>query len=424
MESVGTPEWTWVLHGSLLIVAIYGRFAKIWSVRNLDLLLLVGLTPALFVYNDHPWILFALSALLAVRLIFDCRFVRRPRVDPNLNSYGLSFLCVAAFSVLMVRVFIETPGEGNLSTVMDHADAMLQREVQDESSQDPTTTIVASQALVLADKLAPSKGETRQVALQVLAVVAHTFVVSGLLVVGWRHFGSFNLGLAMATLYLLLPCTAFYVHQVSHVLPAAFLIWAFASYRKPVVSGSLLAFATGALFSTFFLLPLWAAFYGRKRLLRFGSGLLITAAVLSLPLFLTSLPGSEIVAKLNRSMNWSVLNILDPEEYRASEGLDLVRPHLMIVFFCVFVTLTIWPRKKELGHLIAHSTVLVVLAQLWYPETQAIYVLWYLPVLLVVVFRPRLRHLREEEDPLEAPRLAREPDVRSRTTVAPSLLSR
>ncbi|MFK7819234.1 MAG: hypothetical protein AB8G99_10980 [Planctomycetaceae bacterium] len=422
MQALATTEWTWVLHSTLLIAAVFGRFTKIWSVRNLDVLLLIGLTPALLLYSDQPWILYSISVVLAVRLIFDTLFRRRPRIDPNLNVYGMSFLCITAFIVLVARVFAVEPEV----QIAEQADKVLHRTVSEENDADPTTTLVASPALALSKNIDEGR-HAEELAMQIVAVTAHAFVVLGLLTLGYKHFSSWTLGIAMASLYLLLPCTAFYVHRVNHAVPAAFLIWAFVFYKRPLVVGSLMAFASGALFSTVFLVPLWSVFYGRKRFLRFGTGLAAVGVILTLPLLLTSLPGT-LTQKLHASMNWSLVNALQFDAYKSADTIqELLRPHFAVVFFCVFVTLTIWPRKKELNHLIAHSTGLVVLAQLWYPERPGVYVLWYLPLLLLVVFRPRLRHLTEEAtDAAQATRLAPRPEktVPARATVATSPLRR
>ncbi len=436
MGIVDAAEWTWVLHSSLLIAAIFGRFTKMWSLRNLDLVLLLALTPALLISDRHPWLLYGISALLATRLIFDCRFLRRPRVEPNMNVHGLSLLCAAAFVVLVVRIFTLEPAS---TEIAEQATRVMQREVTAKLESDPTVTLVASPAVALsrnlattpAEAAAPSEGEanppqdhTEQLAMRILALAAHTAVVGGLLAIGHLHFGSISLGLAMGTLYLLLPCTAFYVHRVNHTLPAALLVWAFASYRRPFVAGSLLALASGALFSTVFLLPLWCAFYGRKRLLPFGGGLLAAASLLTIPLWLTSLPGS-LAGKLLTSMNWTLLNSFDLDHYLAATDMrDVIRPYAALVFFGVFISLTLFPRRKQLGHLIAHSAVLVVLAQFWYPETLGINVLWYLPVVMLVVFRPRLRHLHENEDAFEGIQPVHEARPVGRPTVATSPLQR
>jgi hypothetical protein len=59
----------------------------------------------------------------------------------------------------------------------------------------------------------------------------------------------------------------------------------------------------------------------------------------------------------------------------------------------MLIALTVWPVRKNLEHLLAHSAAVVVATQFWYPHQGGIYVLWYLPLMLVVTFRPRLSHL-------------------------------
>ena len=54
--------------------------------------------------------------------------------------------------------------------------------------------------------------------------------------------------------------------------------------------------------------------------------------------------------------------------------------------------LSIWPRYKDLATLMASSAAIVIGTQLWYPAQGSVYVLWYLPLLLMVVFRPPLHH--------------------------------
>ena len=55
--------------------------------------------------------------------------------------------------------------------------------------------------------------------------------------------------------------------------------------------------------------------------------------------------------------------------------------------------LAAWPRKKTLEQLIAHSAAIIVATQFWYPQRGGVYTLWYVPLLLVVFFRPTLSHL-------------------------------
>ncbi len=360
------------------------------------------------VYLWSSGISLVLSFLLILRLIFDESLTRRPRLEQNLNQAGLTFLCIPAFALLTVGIFIAPPPNSALAAV-EQGRALLQRldvqsqiETPGEQPPAPTATLIAAGAAGVAQlsgqlppdeeaKAEPDNSAEAWVA-QVLVVISHTVVVFGLLYIGKHHFSSMQLGLSMACLYLLLPCTARNVHQLSHVLPGACLTWAIASYRKPVVAGVLLGLACGTLFFAVFLLPVWAAFYGRRGSVRFGLSLVGVAAILVVCLLLTSSNADSFMNKLVTTMNWTVYRLLD-ETGSAPEtpfGQLFVRIPLAAVFFVMLTAMTVLPRPRNLENLLANSTALVVTAQLWYPDDIGAYVLWYLPLLLLVVFRPRL----------------------------------
>src|SRR5262245_48989538 len=47
---------TWVYVSSLLIIAVYFKFNRFWSVRNLDLMMLILLAPGMLMVNlTLPW---------------------------------------------------------------------------------------------------------------------------------------------------------------------------------------------------------------------------------------------------------------------------------------------------------------------------------------------------------------------------------
>jgi len=436
---------TWLLYVAVLLVAVFFRFSRLWSVRNLDLTLTLLLSTALVIEGrareqlaDHKadiellspeklahteWVsswgsiaVLSISILLVFRLIFDEWMTRRPRLEQNLNQAGLTFLLIPAFSILMSGVFLKEPPEENVDSV-EAGVALLERAessraVEAEAAPPPPTeTILAAGAAKVAElsghvtpsdvKSDSTQSKPEEFLARTLVVFAHTCVVLGLMYIGRKHFNSMQLGVSMSCLYLLLPCTAFNVHQLSHVIPAACLTWAVAMYRKPAVAGVLLGAACGTLFFAVFLLPVWAVFYSRKSRVRFGVSLAAVAAVLMLAVALTSENTDSFVNKLVMTANWSVYRLFDAASPLPQQpiGTIFLRITLAALFFVLLVAMTVIPRKRNLENLLANSTALIVMAQLWYPDDVGSYVLWYLPLMLIVVFRPRLDRFVPPEDP-------------------------
>ena len=97
---------TWFYLSLFLTVAVYFRFSRVFSLRNLDLILLLAISPGILLVrhglaSGFVW-LFGLSGVLLLRLVADRYFTRRPRLEQNLNSQGLSFLGAVAFLFLAV----------------------------------------------------------------------------------------------------------------------------------------------------------------------------------------------------------------------------------------------------------------------------------------------------------------------------------
>jgi uncharacterized membrane protein len=113
-----------------------------------------------------------------------------------------------------------------------------------------------------------------------MAIVSQLAIVSGMIVIAWRHFGNVRPGIAAAVLYLLLPYTATMTGRVDHVLPGALVVWAVAAYRSPFIAGALIGLAIGTIYYPVFLLPLWCSFYWERGVRRFALGVATALAVL------------------------------------------------------------------------------------------------------------------------------------------------
>ena len=112
---------TWVHLSSLLTIAIFFKFSRLWSIRNLDLIALILVAPGLLaaqyghVIHSVPteqagylW-LFAATLWFLVRTLLDPMMVRRPLLEPNLSVGGLAFLGIALFVFLMANVLTGLP---------------------------------------------------------------------------------------------------------------------------------------------------------------------------------------------------------------------------------------------------------------------------------------------------------------------------
>lgn len=423
---------TWFYLSLLLILAVYFRFNRLWSLRNLDLCLLLSVAPGMLftMQSDqalqmlgYAW-LFAVAGLFLVRLFADPLLRRRPQFEQNLNSAGLAFLCVSGFVFLMTNAITRGDTQSTQSTIRE-AELMVngqQTRVRNASpttdaSDDVTTTDVAN-----ANGQVNAPTETAQTAesaphinepsptgtliatslrfiepenaARILAILAHSAVIIALLMAGRNLFGDYQQGLAMATLYLLLPSTAYQVGEFNHVLPAAFISWAVICHRHPYRAGILMGLACGSMFFPIFLIPLWCVYYGRKNGIKFFAALLLVASVLIASLAMTSADPESFFRRTVGTIDPFLLAFQGAGETQGFWQADLVRSAYRIAVIAAYIVmvigLTIWPRPKTLENLLAETAAIIVGTQLWYTQEGGVYLLWHLPLMLMVIFRPRL----------------------------------
>ena len=169
---------TWAYLSSLLLIALFFKFNRFWSIRNLDLLLIVLLAPGLLMIEsgryqtaqsvrnaasvetssatldlgasntptiDLPtsgntavpgfawqlsgfiW-LFSVGLLLLIRLLMDPSLTRRPVLEPNLSQGGLFFFAGSLFLILTANVILSEPTSADLEGAKN-AIKLMQREV-------------------------------------------------------------------------------------------------------------------------------------------------------------------------------------------------------------------------------------------------------------------------------------------------------
>jgi hypothetical protein len=68
----------------------------------------------------------------------------------------------------------------------------------------------------------------------------------------------------------------------------------------------------------------------------------------------------------------------------------IYRLPLLVGFLILAGFFSIWPAQKNLGTLIAYTAAVMVAAQFWHAYGGGLYIGWFLPLLLLTIYRPNL----------------------------------
>ena len=413
---------TWFYFASLLSIALFFKFNRLWSIRNLDLLGLILLAPGILAveYGGYKanvadqqlgfvWV-FVVTGWFLARMLCDSMMVRRPMLEPNLTTGGLAFLGVSLLVFLLANVITTRPQRDDVAGAVA-ADRLEAREAEVDADQlarlGPGYPLlfllpqISTQRIFFAPDgvdVPPDPGEASRRAVhettaRIMAIVSQLAIVAGMVVIGWRHFENTRLGIAAAVLYLLLPYTATMTGRVDHVLPGALVLWAIAAYRRPFIAGVLVGLAIGTIYYPVFLLPLWCSFYWERGVRRFAAGVATSLAALVVALWFTSPDATIFLGQLRQMFGWIFPNEVSLEGFWALPAQDAVyRLPVLAAFVAMMATLAIWPAPKNLGTLMSCTAAVLLGSQFWKAHNGGLFMAWYLPVLLLVVFRPNLEN--------------------------------
>ena len=450
---------TWVYVSSLLMIGLYFQFNRFWSVRNLDLVLLILLAPGLLMVNQarqgteavshsavasvdpstppadiaaepaaaevsrasptpdagtasriqlarlgYLW-LFAMSGVWLMRMLVDPTMIRRPLLEPNATKGCLVFLGCSLFVFLMANVITSDPTPDDIKAVQS-ARAMLNRQDNSGEQDKPeqyarfgpgyyfllAMPTIPTHPFIRGDH--PASSRALELVAKTMAIASHLAVVVALIMIGYMHFENVKMGIGAALLYLMLPYTAQMTGHVDHVLPAALLLWAVVSYRRPALAGILIGLATSVVYYPIFLLPLWISFYWQRGLARFVMGVVGSVAIMVLSLIFVS---NDVLSFWLKVQQMFALWIpkTNVEVLRGIWGLGWepwYRLPVIVACGALAGTMAFWPAHKNLGTLLSCSAAIMVAVQFWHAfgDGGGMYMAWYLPLLLMTVFRPNL----------------------------------
>jgi hypothetical protein len=400
VADLGIGPETWLFLSLVGCVTLYFKFSRVWSVRNLDLLLLFALAPGLMSLVGHggtaseqPQIsfvlLFAGSACWLVRCLVDLGLTRRPLLEPNLNASGLACLLIAILGLLIAETVSLTVNEGVIRNPAKAGSSMDQAQSGSTAGDATVNSMLQHAPLPGTLKSHPPK----VILSRVLASLAHVGMVCALIATGWWHFNRPITGLAMATCYLIMPYTRMELVDSGQLVPAALVVTAVAFYNRPALAGGLIGAASGWMPACLGLIPLWAGFYGGRGTFRFLAVAIPLLAICGgLGWFFPELAAfARDLGARSLTEAGLVPNAPAPTSGSYWTGLDVSYRLPVIIAYIALVLLTmIWPTQKNLGELVALSAAQLVASQFWYLADGGTLVLLYLPLVLLMMFRPNL----------------------------------
>jgi len=462
----------WAFASSLLMISLFFKFNRFWSVRNFDLLLIILLAPSLIMVNKGMTIcnqadaaqqsstilasqtfsttratpatsptsatvtepvstawqsspsiqpqspltmqegidlqrrgfigLFMVGSIYLIRMLLDPLLVRRPLLDPNLSLGGLIFLGICLMLLLFANIVSSKPTPEELSMVKSTISMAKREAADDEDTQYLRKRGPGYQMLFLVAVIsvfsdvedapntttgAQANIESYILVLKTLAIISQSLIVAGLIFFAVQNFNSLYIGVGIASIYLMLPYTAIYTGHVEHALPSALMLWALVCFRKPALAGIFIGLATGASYYPLFLLPLWVSFYWDRGAKRFSIFFVVTILLCICSLIFTSVSGSDFVQQLQKMFGfWQPL--MEGLEGIWALGWDHVwRLPLLIAFVILSFSFAAWPTTKDIGILVAYSAAIMIAVQFWHGFGGGLFAAWYLPMMLLAIFR-------------------------------------
>lgn len=399
---------TWFYFSLFLTISLFFNFQRLFSLRNFDLLALFLFVPGLLLVQEskqirlpipatppgfdaiadaerattradslrtlgYLWLLIA-SSYWMVRCLMDMALARRPLPTANMTNPALIFFALSLM-LCLVSVAMRRP-----------LDVEARTPPRAESTKLAANTPLSNTA----NTRSPS------MTARVFTIVGQIVVIVGLILIGVRHFSDASTGVMAATLFLLLPYTAYAIGRPDHIWPGALLVWAIFLYRSPILAGLLLGAAGAIAIFPLVLVPAWLQLYRGR-----GAGRLLVAVLLAGATVLGVLTLLEVMGweglgwylRLTSLENWQPWLIPTSDSIWTGAHWAYRLP-IFMVYVAFAMTALLWPPVRDLGDLIALSTALIIGTQFWITEHGGEYVLWYAPLMVLMVLRPNLLEMQ------------------------------
>ncbi len=376
---------------SALWIALFFKFGRPFSLRNLDVIALQVPLVGLLALAWHPpagyAVLLAWCLGVLLRCLLDPALVRRPALGTNATPGALAFLG----SLAALATFVQLDQVRRTSMPRVAVARGIQRAADADGPVPATEPLAFTGPVVLpVDRLVQlARGSTLQLWLMRFVVtMLHVLVALGLAQTGVRWFADRTTAVAMATAYLITAFPLWAGLNLHHVLPALGLVWCIALFDWPLASAGLLGLLSIVCDGMLLLVPLWLPVLARYDRRQAWAG---CAVGILMGLLVCWFFGASPALAPERMLAVYVGRF----ELTAEQGLwaqwpAAFRLPALAIHLCFVVLFMAWPLHKNLADLVAASAAVVAGIQWWYPIMGGTYVTWIVPLMILLVFRPTL----------------------------------
>jgi hypothetical protein len=229
------------------------------------------------------------------------------------------------------------------------------------------------------------------------SIVFDLLCAAGLALLGLRFAGTRG-AVTLAFAWMAWPFTQYVSSSnTNDSLPALFLIWGLWLVTSPVARGGFVALAGWTKFAPLVVAPLWASFPGpprrREQLVYWASFGLATLAAFSI-LLLEPDPLHAARTFWDRTISWQIgrrspFSIWDWRQYRAGlPDLHLLQRALQVLLLVGAVAAYFVPRRKTVRQLAALTAALLIGFELVLTHWFYLYLPWFFPFVAFVVLTP------------------------------------
>jgi Glycosyltransferase family 87 len=245
------------------------------------------------------------------------------------------------------------------------------------------------------EQVLPWEGKPDPAAAHAAAVAFDLLVIVGLLLLG-RRLRGWPLGVGLAYGWAANPYSLFVLQSnANDAAVAILLVWALVLLASPVGRGAFVALAAAAKFSPAALVPLFAHDRRPKNVVAYG----LAIAVVLIAVFVAFVPDGGFREIYDRTIGFQLARESPFSVWGQEESLAPLHTALKVGAALLALCVAFVPRRRSPVQVAALAAAVVIAVQLVVTHWFYLYVVWFLPLVLVALLAPLAVGRREALGP-------------------------